>query len=251
MRLRQIALVARELEPVVGDLCAVLGLEVCYRDPGVAEFGLHNALMPIGTSFLEVVSPVREGTTAGRLLERRGGDGGYMVIVQTDDLEADRKRMAELGVRVVWKVDLSDAATIHLHPRDVGAAIVSLDAMRPPESWRWAGPDWRKHVRGDVTRALVGAELQSPDPEALAKRWAQVFARPVSAGPDGSHVIPLDFGTLRFVRASDGRGEGVSGIDVTVRDPAEVLARAKARGVPAHRDVVEICGTRIRLVAER
>jgi hypothetical protein len=62
-----IALVAQDLEPVLENLCAVLELEVCFRDPGVAEFGLHNALLPIGTSFLEVVSPTRAGTTAGRL----------------------------------------------------------------------------------------------------------------------------------------------------------------------------------------
>jgi hypothetical protein len=248
MRLRQIALVARELDPVIDDLCAVLGLEVCYRDPGVAEFGLHNALMAIGTSFLEVVSPTREGTTAGRLLERRGGDGGYMVIVQTDDLEADKKRVAELGIRVVWQVNLSDAATIHLHPRDVGAAIVSLDAMRPPESWRWAGPEWKKHVRSDVTLALVGAEMQSADPATLAARWGQVFARAPKPLADGSVALALDFGSLRFVPERDGRGEGVSGIDLRVVDKAAVLARAKARGVPASGDTVEICGTRIRLV---
>ncbi len=251
MRLRQIALVARELEPVVGDLCAVLGLDVCYRDPGVKEFGLHNALMAIGTSFLEVVSPTREGTTAGRLLERRGGDGGYMVIVQTDDLEADKKRVAELGIRVVWQVNLSDAATIHLHPRDVGAAIVSLDAMRPPESWRWAGPEWQKHVRGDVSRALVGAEMQSADPAQLAARWGQVFARNPKPLGDGSVALELDFGTLRFVPERDGRGDGVSGIDVSVVDKASVLARAKARGLSASGDTVEICGTRIRLVEAR
>ena len=71
MHIRQVALVARDLEPVVADLCAVFGLEVAFRDPGVGEFGLHNAVMPVGTTFLEVVSPVREGTTAGRFLEKR------------------------------------------------------------------------------------------------------------------------------------------------------------------------------------
>ncbi len=251
MRLRQIALVARELEPVVDDLCAVLGLEVCYRDPGVATFGLHNALMAIGTSFLEVVSPTREGTTAGRLLERRGGDGGYMVIVQTDELEADTKRVAELGIRVVWQAKLEKAATIHLHPRDVGAAIVSLDAMDPPESWLWAGPKWQQHVKTDVTRALVGAEMQAPEPAQLAARWGQVFAREPQPQGDGSVALPLDYGTLRFVPARDGRGEGVGGIDVAVADREAVLARAKARRVPVHRDAIEICGTRIRLVEER
>src|SRR5262245_25656277 len=86
IRLRQVALVARELEEVVGALCKQLGLRICFRDPGVAEFGLHNALMLIGDQFLEVVSPTRADTTAGRLLERRGGDGGYMAIYEDDEL---------------------------------------------------------------------------------------------------------------------------------------------------------------------
>lgn len=249
MRLRQIAFVARDLAKVVDDLCAVLGLEVCFRDPGVAEFGLHNALMPIGDRFLEVVSPEREGTTAGRLLERRRGDGGYMVIAQVDDLAAVRKRVDELGVRIVWKAELSDAATIHLHPRDVGAAIVSFDQMKTPEFWRWAGPDWPAHVHEDVTRRMLGAELQGPDPRALAERWGRVFGRPVRARPDGAHEIALDDDThLRFVSDRDGRGEGVSGMDVEVVDPLEVVHHARTRGLPATHDEVEICGVRIRLV---
>lgn len=249
MRLRQIALVANELEPVVQDLCAVLGIEECYRDPGVAEFGLHNALMAIGTSFLEVVSPTKEGTTAGRLLQRRSGDGGYMVIVQTDDWAGDHARIDALGIRVVWQVKLADAQAMHLHPRDVGAAIVSLDAMQPVESWRWAGPAWQKHVRTEVTQALVGAEVQGTDPAALAERWGQVFARKPVARADGTSELALDEGTLRFVPVRDGRGEGVSGIDVRVADKAAVLARARARKLPIDADTLEICGTRIRLIA--
>jgi hypothetical protein len=123
MRLRQIALVARELEPTVEALCDVLGVEVAFHDPGVEVFGLRNAVMPLGDTFLEVVSPERPGTSAGRLLERRGGDGGYMVIVQSQDREGDRSRMQRLGVRIVWEANLDDAATLHLHPRDVGGWI--------------------------------------------------------------------------------------------------------------------------------
>jgi hypothetical protein len=68
IRLRQIALVAAELEPVVTDLERAFDLEVCFRDPGVATFGLVNALLPIGTDFLEVVSPDRPGTATIRFV---------------------------------------------------------------------------------------------------------------------------------------------------------------------------------------
>ena len=72
LRLRQIALVAEKLAPVEEALVDVLGIEVCYRDPGVGHFGLENALLPIGNQLLEVVAPIREDTAGGRYLARRG-----------------------------------------------------------------------------------------------------------------------------------------------------------------------------------
>ena len=97
LRLRQIALVAAKLAPVEQELIDVLGIEVCYRDPGVGHFGLENALFPIGNQLLEVVAPVRDDTAGGRYLERRRGDGGYMVITQCNDHAPRRARVEALG----------------------------------------------------------------------------------------------------------------------------------------------------------
>ena len=243
MRLRQVALVARDLDPVVEDLCAVLGVEVAFNDPAVAVFGLRNAVMPIGDTFLEVVSPVQPGTTAGRYLERRKGDGGYMVILQCDDLEADRKRAAQLGVRVVWRIDLDDISGTHLHPKDTGGAILSLDAARPPASWRWAGPDWEKKVRTEVTQGIAGVEIQSDDPPGLARRWSRIIDRPVRESGGASEIL-LDDGVIRFVPETDGRGEGVSTLLLKASDRDRLLAAAKARG-RIHASEIVIGGTRI------
>jgi hypothetical protein len=248
VRLRQIALVARELEPVVADLCAVFDLEVSHRDPGVAEFGLHNAVMPIGDTFLEVVSPVREGTTAGRFLDRRGGDGGYMVILQSDDLAADRRRVEALGIRVVWEIALPDIATIHLHPRDLGGALVSVDQPRPAPAWRWAGPDWEKRMRTDVVRGIVGAELEAADPGALASRWAEVFARASTWDGADVHEIALDGGRLRFVPPRARRGEGLAVVDLEAADPDRARRVARERGLSPDGTRIEIAGVRFRLV---
>jgi catechol 2,3-dioxygenase-like lactoylglutathione lyase family enzyme len=247
MRLRQIALVTRDLERAVADVEAVLGLEVGFRDPGVGVFGLRNVVMPVGDTFLEILTPERDGTTAGRFLERRG-DGGYMVIVQEPDLDAARKRVADLGVRVVWEATLDGAATLHLHPRDVGAAIVSLDWMDPPESWRWAGPEWQAHVRTDVVRQIAGAVLQAEDWPALARRWSQVMGRPLAGGD----TIPLDDGTLRFVPPRDARGPGLAAVELAAADPAEALRAARARGLTVREadgpPEIELCGAVFRLV---
>ena len=76
MRLRQIAVVTEDLRGIEREICDQLGLEVCYRDPGLSHFGLRHGLYAIGDQILEVVAPKQPGTTAGRFLERREGEGG-------------------------------------------------------------------------------------------------------------------------------------------------------------------------------
>jgi catechol 2,3-dioxygenase-like lactoylglutathione lyase family enzyme len=245
MRLRQVALVAQELAPVVDDLTAVLGLKTPYRDSGVRKYGLENAVFTVGDQFLEVVAPVEEGTTAGRLLAKRGGDGGYMVILQVDDIAAARARVEALGVRVVDRFDGEGAWYTHLHPKDVGGAILSLDAMDPPGAWRWAGPDWEA-ARSETATAITAVEIQADDPAAMAARWAEVLGRDVAAGPQGPEVR-LDEGVVRFVTIHDDRGEGVSGIDIAVNDIGAVSHRARRRKLRVERDIVYLCGTRVRL----
>lgn len=248
MRLRQVALAAHDLDPVLESLHAVLGLEVGFRDPAVKTFGLRNAVLPVGDGFLELLSPIAPDAPVARFLARRGGDGGYMVIVQTPALAADRRRLEGLGVRVVWELALPDVATIHLHPRDVGGALLSLDEARPPEGWPWAGPEWRAHVRTDVVQALVGAELSSPDPARLAARWAELLARPARPAADGALEIGLDTSRLRFVPAAG--EEALRAIELHARDAGareRALQAARARGLPVEGDAFAVAGSWVRL----
>jgi catechol 2,3-dioxygenase-like lactoylglutathione lyase family enzyme len=248
MRLRQIALVAHDLQKARADIVAVLGLGADYADPGVGHFGLENAVWPVGDTFLEVVSPKQPGTTAGRLLDKRGGDGGYMTIFQTPDIEAARARAAGHGVRFVWTTDRDDGVhASHLHPKDTGGALISIDQMTPSERWEWGGPNWERAVRTDVSTGIVGAEIQADDPDAMSRRWADVLGlRRVEAG--GVWRLALDGGELRFVTTSDGRGDGLGGFDVAVRDVAAVKAAAEARGLVGADGAVTLAGTRLGLV---
>lgn len=248
MRLRQIALVAYDLAAARAEITGVLGLDYAYDDPGVGKYGLRNAVFPVGKTFLEVVSPNAPGTTAARLLEKRGGAGGYMVILQVDDLAEARARVHDAGARVVDQTDKDGAAFTHIHPKDIGGAILSLDRMDPKERWEWGGPHWRDHVRTEVSVAIVGAELQAEDPSRMATRWATVLGRPAQQS-DGEWRIGLDEGEIRFVQARDGRGEGLGGFDVAVRSPSEVHSRAEAMGLLDSHGVVILSGTRVRLVA--
>src|ERR1700755_341181 len=99
MRLRQNRRVAPHLEPRIPDISAIMGLEVCYRDGNVEKYGLVNALLPVDTVLLEVVAPFREGTAAGRFLDKSALHRRYMAIFACEDPDARGKLATEMGVR--------------------------------------------------------------------------------------------------------------------------------------------------------
>lgn len=222
-------MVAADLAAAEARIETELGVELCYRDPGVAAFGLRNALFPIGDQLLEVVSPVEDGTTAGRFLDKRGGDGGYMVIFEIDDLPAMRANVAASGARIVYEAKADGIIGIHLHPADVGGAIVSVDATDEWGEWPWAGPDWRSHRRTERVTAVEAVEIAANDPAAMAARWGEVLGVRLTDG-----ALVTDHGRIEFVAAGD-RGEGVDGF----------VLQAAAGATPVD---TEICNVGIRTV---
>jgi len=243
-------LVAGELEVVASQLRSALELDEPFRDPGVGEFGLANTVFAIGDCFLEVISPTRADTAAGRHLARHRGDGGYMVIFDLQDLEGARSRALAAGVRVVWQIDLPDISGTHLHPADMRGAIVSLDRSKPYGSWRWGGPQWTARIDAGAPGRLAGITIAVADPLAVATRWGEVLGLDVShggRGPGGGEggggegggepLLALDGGEVRFQVAADERDEGL--VEVALELPHEL---------PGGEDVVELGGVRWRRV---
>jgi hypothetical protein len=248
MRIRQIVLAAHDLAHGRDTLAALLQLPTPYRDPGVAEFGIDNAVFCFGDQFIEVVSPTRAGSACQRHLERHG-DSGYMLILQTDDLARERQRFEALGVRCVWQAAYDDIQAMHLHPKDVGAAIVSVDEPKPAPSWRWGGPDWRVQPGDAGRQRVLGLTLAGAQPEALAKRWAEVFGRPAPQ-PQASGAWRVALSAQGFVDvlpAPEGAGAGIAGFTLAVADAAAVKRAARSKGLPVEGDSIVLLGARLTL----
>ena len=250
LRLRQICLVARELKPVEKNLNEVLGINVCFRDPGVGFFGLENALFPIGNQLLEVVAPVKEDTAGGRYLDRRGGDGGYMVITQCDDHASRRSRVEELGIRIAHQFDNEHFLNMQLHPKDTGATFFEIDeqlgegAQDIDGPWGPAGPDWQRAKNTDRVDGILAAELQCDDNKAVAKKWSDIAEIPL----DEELNLELDNASLRFMPCSDGRPEGLGGLDLSAPGKLEILQTADSLGLQTGDSQVQICGMRLNLL---
>ena len=156
LRLRQICLLANDLEWTSGVLSSFFDAPVVFRDPRMSAGGnLTNTHIRLGDSFLETVSPSDQAwassTTQTRLLERYG-DCGYMAIVQVPDVAVASRSMArqgsgtgivsgdwnicsgapgsglagvqsgpyELGAALPKELDTVSGANVQFHPRDFG-----------------------------------------------------------------------------------------------------------------------------------
>ena len=213
-------------DPIVSDLNKLFGLEVAFNDPGVGYFGLENAVMPLGTDFLEVVSPIEENTTAERYLHKRGGDGGYMVIIQVDDFDKSKSLVHDNEIEIVWDTDLPEAKAIHLHPKQMGGAIVSLDWMNPKESWKWAGPEWNKYITDDI-KGIDGVEIQANNPEEMFNRWKDILD--ASNISESEKKIYLDNTWISFTDEDD-RGSGISAFSLITDNKELLISKAKEFG---------------------
>jgi hypothetical protein len=223
-RVRQVVLAAADLDAVTAALERELGIGSPFRDEGVGHFGLRNAVYSLGDSFLEVVSPVRADTAVGRHLERCGGDSGYMVMFEVADTTATRDRLERLGVRIVWDTTHPDIVDLHLHPKDVGGALVALDITDPVGSWRWGGEAWTATAPTPEPGGVRGMTVAVADPDKVARRWAEVLD--LNEPPDQTLRLADGRQQIRFADSAGG-GERFVAVDVAV---------------PGHRGPVTIAG---------
>ncbi|MBX3597712.1 MAG: hypothetical protein KF874_09095 [Rhizobiaceae bacterium] len=263
IRLRQICILVPELETVLDQLIEVVGLKVCYGKADLTRYGvpytkppahqaaffekhgLASALLPVGDTFLELVTPLRSDTPAARYLERRG-PGGYMVITEIGDLEPFRQRIADKGARLAGTVGYDEYNELQLDPRDVGASILSFSLQRVGKpfdgGWYPAGKEWRERAAAGFT-AIRSAELSVRNPAEIAGKWSALIGRPFeSVGETCS--IALDSSTIRFVPSSDGQ-DRLTAIGVEMDDFADALERAQAQGF-ARGSEIRIGGIAIR-----
>ena len=225
-----------------------MGLDVCHRDPNVGRYGLENALLPVDTTLLEVVAPVQDGTAAGRFLDKTGGRGGYMAIFCCDDPRERQANADRLGVRTAHVIDRPPYLGVQLHPRDCRAAFIEFNRTDGGEDplgpYAPAGPDWQKAIRQERTRALVGVEMQSPDPEGLARHWSAILGVPLQTGADGIPEIALVNCMLRF---DNGAVDALSGLVFEAADAGAIRQAAAARGYAVTADAFTIGGVDFRI----
>jgi hypothetical protein len=181
------------------------------------------------------VAPTRDGTTAGRYLQRSGGRGGYMAIFDTHDPERRRAHVEALGIRIAHVMDHPAFFGIQLHPADCRATMLEFDRSEGNErldgAYWPAGPHWLDGQRLDRVSGIGCIDVIGPQPDDLAAHWARIIDVPLQR-ERGAPALRFDLGAVRFLPAPEGVSERLDALHLEVGDAARVLDAARSRGCP-------------------
>ena len=246
MRLRQVCFVAEDLESSLSELSRIFKTDVCFRDPGVGHFGLANGLLEIGGDFIEVVSPIKDNTTAGRFLNKMNGDGGYMLIFQCDNALAYREKAEKLSIRSIWKTDLDNGVSAtHFHPKDINGVIMSIDSMNDDSwkekysYWQWAGDNWLNEKKNNGF-SIIGVTMKCNNSKSLSEKWSLFLDLPLEFENNICKLKANDF-EINFIEDTNIKFNYMAELDVKVND------QDYKASMDIQENAVSACGVKINL----
>ncbi len=131
-RIDHVGIACHDLAEKIEFYQSVFGLVVVsqevHADQGVREAMLHVADGPAGSSYVQLLEPLRSDTPVGKFLARRG-EGLHHVGYGVPDITA---ALAAIGARGVRLLDerprhgSMGASIAFLHPKDVGGVLTEL-----------------------------------------------------------------------------------------------------------------------------
>ena len=241
LRLRPICLVARDQQKVVEDSATLLDMRPVHGSGDLTRFGLpakgamfqrgHSMLDALGVENL-VFAAARissrccfqsgpKAAPSSRLMERRRGDTGYMIILQAEDVESYVRLGEQQGIRIINQARFPHYRDVHFHPKDTGGALLSVarHPARQPRDGPWYAAG--QLPRSRVVAGLAAAELQAT----IRKPWR---CGGVACWTDRSNawasIIRYCSRTVRCVSCARPTGEG-TGSQVLTCGSAGLAAR--------------------------
>jgi|GEM_PF-1941853 hypothetical protein len=217
-RVRHYVIAAKDMDAVCGQLYKLLDVEPVDKPPGnepTLAFGFRTKMIRVGTTLIEVVSPIREKHQLQDFFVERGGDGGFMVVMQTYDDDALLARAAAAGHKLAFEI-----------PNFMGQHLMQFDyktfgtrfefyKYTPEDNW-WGNPLNGDYNDPKAAEDILGAEVAVENPASITETAASTFL----GKRDGASVTFIDR-RIDFVEPV-GKARGLTAIYLKARDRSRV-----------------------------
>jgi methylmalonyl-CoA/ethylmalonyl-CoA epimerase len=132
-----VGIAVEDLEPTVELYRAVLGVEPTHRERVEAQ-GVEEVLFPVGSSFIQLLHPIRPDSPVARSLATRG-PGVHHVAYRVTDLAAALDHLRAEGVRLIDdapRAGSRNTLIAFVHPGSMGGVLVELVQERSATAGR-------------------------------------------------------------------------------------------------------------------
>jgi methylmalonyl-CoA/ethylmalonyl-CoA epimerase len=126
-RIDHVGYAVEDLEAAIRFHERLYGAEVAHRET-IETDGVAEALLAVGPSYIQLLTPTRADSPVARFLERNG-EGVHHIGYGVADVEATFNDLKELGVRLVEdhpRPGSRGCTVAFLHPRHSMGVLVEL-----------------------------------------------------------------------------------------------------------------------------
>ncbi|WP_030899967.1 methylmalonyl-CoA epimerase [Streptomyces sp. NRRL F-5126] len=132
-RIDHIGIACHDLDTNVEFYRSTYGFEVLHTEVN-EEQGVREAMLRIngtsdgGSSYLQLLEPVREDSAVGKWLARHG-EGVHHIAFGTGDVDSDSEAIRDKGVRVLYdepRTGTMGSRITFLHPKDCHGVLTEL-----------------------------------------------------------------------------------------------------------------------------
>jgi methylmalonyl-CoA/ethylmalonyl-CoA epimerase len=131
-RIDHVGIAVRDLDASLARYLRDFDLEVLGRETneeqGVQEAMLRVADAPGGSSYIQLLEPLRPDTPVGKFLERHG-EGMHHIAYGVDDVAAAMQQLAASGSQLIDQTPrhgFGGSSIAFLHPASVGGVLTEL-----------------------------------------------------------------------------------------------------------------------------
>lgn len=126
-RLDHIAIAVDDLQAALQRFCDDLGLTLAGQED-VVSAKTKTAFLPLPATQIELIHPLDGQGPVQKYLDKRGG-GLHHLCFETDDIDADMKRLSAKGYRFLTDGPVPGAhgtRVAFIHPKSAGGVLIEL-----------------------------------------------------------------------------------------------------------------------------
>ncbi|HEX2646040.1 MAG TPA: methylmalonyl-CoA epimerase [Candidatus Dormibacteraeota bacterium] len=127
MKLHHVGVAVADLEPAIEMYTSTFGAVLTHRASNEAD-GLIAAFLQVGDAEIELLAPLREDSTVGKFLARRG-PGMHHVAYGVDDIAQALDDARAAGMELIDtqpRMGMHGTLIAFIHPKSVGGVLTEF-----------------------------------------------------------------------------------------------------------------------------